>query len=488
MAAAFSFGVKNFLSPPSNQPSDSITITSFISTYRVDRCTVFPSGLVPSNFTSFSITPTDTMTVNSLVGLRFNVTLTVTINQNDYFTIVFPNGTSFSYNQLYGTSYYKIPPTISGQTVLIYHSDSVISSFSQNTEYIITFFDYNAPPSTLPTDPIIFSVLRNGFPIMTSSASVTALSSTLSANVTAANKKVAVITSYTFSIATSNALSSSGMIRITFPKEVTISTNSVNCATLTGLGVKSIPTCTYQPSLNSITISDLNSSSSTINAQTFQLTIFNITNPGDTSTSGNFSITTYYTSNTGGLTDTGSAPGVTSSIGTISINTVSVIPSSYIVYDIGVNYTISFNNTYTIPLAGLISITVPSDIGIAMSSLPTYCKLNINGSNFTSTACNGILNGTIYTINFTNVAATDTIPSNSRISLQISTICQNPTNTRIVSPFSITTFSSTSSIETLSGITVQMLTAANFSDLSVNRTSQQNSALSNYNISFRQQV
>jgi hypothetical protein len=218
MSAAFSFGVKNFLSPPSNQPSDSITITSFISTYRVDRCTVFPSGLVPSNFTSFSITPTDTMTVNSLVGLRFNVTLTVTINQNDYFSIIFANGTSFSFNQLYGSSYYKIPPTISGQTVLIYHSESVISSFSQNTEYIITFFDFKAPPSSLPTDPIIFSVIRNGFPIMTSSASVTALSSTLSANVSVANKKVAVLTTYTFNITTSNPLSSSGMIRIAFPK------------------------------------------------------------------------------------------------------------------------------------------------------------------------------------------------------------------------------------------------------------------------------
>ena len=218
MSSAFSFGVKNFLSPPSNQPSDSITITSFISTFRVDRCTIFPSGLVPSNFSSFSITPTDTMPVNSYVGLRFNVSLAVTINKNDYFSIVFPNGTTFSYNQIYGTSYYKIPPTISGQTVLIYHSDTVLSSFDQNSEYIITFYGFNAPPSTLPTDPITFSVLRNGFPIMTGSASVTAISSSLSANVSVANKRVAALTSYTFNINMTNPLSSSGMIRITFPE------------------------------------------------------------------------------------------------------------------------------------------------------------------------------------------------------------------------------------------------------------------------------
>jgi hypothetical protein len=157
------------------------------------------------------------MPVNSLVGLRFNVSLTVTINQNDYFSIVFPNGTTFSYDQIYGTSYYKIPPTISGQTVLIYHSDSVIGSFSQNSEYIITFFYYNAPPSTLPTDPITFSVLRNGFPIMTGSASVTAVSSTLSASVSVTNRRVAALTSYIFNITMSKPLSSSGMIRITFP-------------------------------------------------------------------------------------------------------------------------------------------------------------------------------------------------------------------------------------------------------------------------------
>lgn len=138
VATNFAFGVNNFLSPPSNQPSDAIVITSFSGTFRVDSCTVYPTGLIPNNFYSLSITPIATMTVNSLVGLRFNASLAVPINQNDYFEIVFPVGTTFTYSKIYGISFYSLPPTISGQTIQIRHDPSVTAIFAQNSAYILT--------------------------------------------------------------------------------------------------------------------------------------------------------------------------------------------------------------------------------------------------------------------------------------------------------------------------------------------------------------
>ena len=258
------------------------------------------------------------------------------------------------------------------------------------------------------------------------------------------------------------------------------------------MGVNQLPSCSYTPALNSINITNINGSSANIAAQTLRFTIFNITNPGDTSTSGSFSITTYYNnSKSGGITDSGTAAGITATIGTISINTVSVVTSNYTVLAMGITYTISFNNTYMIPTSGFISIMIPNDITISLTSLPNYCKLGLNLS-YTGTNCSGqtITQGniTFYQINFTSVAQTQLIPANTLISLQIIGLCQNPTNTRVVSPISITTFSASSPIETLSGITVQMSTPASFFILNVSRISQKNSALTNYTLTLKQQA
>ncbi len=72
---SFSFGVKNFISPPTLQPSDSIIITSYIGSYQVDTCTVFPSGLIANPFSAIAVTALSTMTVNTNVGLKFDLTL-----------------------------------------------------------------------------------------------------------------------------------------------------------------------------------------------------------------------------------------------------------------------------------------------------------------------------------------------------------------------------------------------------------------------------
>ena len=218
ISSAFAIGVNSFLSPPSNQPADLISITSFENGFEVDTCTVFPSGLTASVFPNFTITSTTTLTVNSLVALRFNFTLTTTIDRNDYFRVVFPTGTTFSFSTpILGTSVYITPPTISGQTVEIHHSTAVSATQTYSSTYILVIQFFQAPPSTVPTQPILFSVVRNNYPIMTGSASLTAVADSLTASVTVANSQVLTSTSYTFSIPLAHPLSSSGMILVTLP-------------------------------------------------------------------------------------------------------------------------------------------------------------------------------------------------------------------------------------------------------------------------------
>ena len=158
------------------------------------------------------------MTVNKYVQLRFNFTLSASINRNDYFRIVFPTGTTFAYsNPILGTGVYTEPPTIAGQTVEVYHHSSVTPTQIYSGVYILVIQSFQAPPSTIPTQPIVFSVIRNGYPIMTGSTSLQASADTLTASVSVTNPQVLTNTSYTFSIPLTHALSSSGLIQITLP-------------------------------------------------------------------------------------------------------------------------------------------------------------------------------------------------------------------------------------------------------------------------------
>lgn len=326
----FSFAVSSFLSPPSNQPSDAITLTSYEGEYELDSCTVYPSGLSPAVLSNFTIVPLSTMTVNSLTTLRFNIFPTMALSRNDYINITIPTGTSFSYSNIFGTGFYKTPPTFSGQSVLIYHNTSSSLTYPQNALYSITFQNIQAPPSTLPTSSLILQVLRSGYPIMQGSSVLTATRATLTASVTLASSIVWATTSYTFTININNPLSSSGMISIAFPITVT-PPSSTTCAAVLGTNFRSQPSCSFDSASNSILLTSLNASSSTLPAQTgIKLTVSGVLNPPDILTTAAFTITTYYTSSVQGLVEVGTISGVTSNPGTIAIGTISIIPSSFI--------------------------------------------------------------------------------------------------------------------------------------------------------------
>ena len=114
-SSAFSFGVLNFLSPPSAEPSDIISITSISGTANIDTCSVYATGLTPASFSNFSISAAGTMVVNSYIGVRSSFTLLSSISQTDTFLLTFPSGSTLSYTNLQGSAAsYVSPPTIVG--------------------------------------------------------------------------------------------------------------------------------------------------------------------------------------------------------------------------------------------------------------------------------------------------------------------------------------------------------------------------------------
>ena len=129
---------------------------------------------------------------------------------------------------------------------------------------------------------------------MSGSATLQAVASTLSGSVSPKISTVSTNTSYLFTIITNDALSSTGVIKINFPTQLSLSISSASCAVLSGTGVNNLPTCTVNDIDKSITLSSINGSSSTISAQTMTINISGIINAESIKPTDSFTINSYY--------------------------------------------------------------------------------------------------------------------------------------------------------------------------------------------------
>ena len=137
--------------------------------------------------------------------------------------------------------------------------------------------------------------MSNNYPKMVSYQTIKATTGPITGSATMATTTVNAATSYTFSVKLSNPITSAGYLKMTFPSILKL-VNSTTCAIVTGTFMASIPFCFYNPIDNSITLSNLNTSTNNIPAQTFTMVVSGITNPPSTTTTAGFVITTFYNS------------------------------------------------------------------------------------------------------------------------------------------------------------------------------------------------
>lgn len=232
---------------------------------------------------------------------------------------------------------------------------------------------YTAPPSTQATSAFTITTMRNGFPTQTGTQTLSAIATTLSATVNATSSVVNVNTSYTFSITISDSLTSSGKLKIIFPSSLKILVSSSSCASISGVGLSSTPFCTFTAIDNSITLTSINSSSSNINAQTFNVTIQGIQNPPSTAPTSSFTISSFYMSTDDSLVATGIIGGITATFAQIDSSNVKIITSSDIVLATSVNYSITLTIQNPIPIGGFIIVNVPMPLVVDLSSISSSC-------------------------------------------------------------------------------------------------------------------
>lgn len=283
------------------------------------------------------------------------LTLADWCNNGDDLQIIFPSEiTPTAFLNASGSGNYNTSgSSVSGQTMNILQSRTISKIYNKASVYTVNVYKIRAPPSTKTTSSITVKILRNGFEKMVGTTTMKAVASALTGAVAATLTTVNKVTTYRINITTIDPLTSAGMIKITFPSTITPTLTS-SCATLSGTSVRTNPTCAYDSTTNTITFTNLNSSSSNIPAQTFRFTILSVQNGPSIGTSGSFTAYTYYTNDINDLVSQGNIAGITATIDVLDASKVSVVPSSYIVSDTIVTYTINFVTGNNIPQSGFV--------------------------------------------------------------------------------------------------------------------------------------
>jgi hypothetical protein len=488
VSAIFGFQIAGMTSPPTNYSiKDLITITSQQNGNSIDTCTIPITGLQP-NTATMTIgpnPPTTPIVVNRNITLRFSISLVDTINSYDTFTIVFPS-TFRIFTPTFGGLLTFTGASVTGTTVTVSQSTSSIKSYPTGYSLNITFSTITAPPSTQVSSPILFYVNRDGNTKMVASSTIQANTNSLTFTVTPSSNLVNQNTTYSFVITTTDAILSSGRIKIDFPSSITQAWTSSSCATVSGTGMFATPTCTLQA--NTLILSALNSTSASIPGQTMTIQVNGVVNPPSVQPSSNFNVTTFYTTTDDTSVATGTMGNVTATASTLNSLTVSIIPSSYTVQASSVDYTISFTINNPIPISGYILLGIPYGVAAIINSVSGNCFAAIASGTLSSTPCTGVDSGTNYVVTFPSIFLSQGVPGGSNITLKVAKIFTNPVSTETVSSFTLATYTNSNHLidQLTSGLSIAMTTPANFMAVSVSSSSVVNSALANYTFQLSQ--
>lgn len=220
--SSLSFSIGPLFSPPTTSPPDTLTLTSYSSTgYQIDTCTTRISGLSPQSMSLSLSSSSSPLYVNSGTSLVLTFTLADTISRSDYFQLVLPAGSTFSFVAISTINLSIFSSSVayisSNQTIVMRQAISSPTRFA-GTTCTITIGRYVSPPSTLTTSPFLLQLydISNGLK-MQGSATLTAVAKPYTLRVEPSSYFINKNASYTFTLTTQDRMLASGMLSIKIP-------------------------------------------------------------------------------------------------------------------------------------------------------------------------------------------------------------------------------------------------------------------------------
>lgn len=266
--------------------------------------------------------------MNNLTSLIFSFSLSDTLAKTDYFQIVFPAGTVFTFSIIISSNLSlfnsNVTYTSANLTLTMRQANASSNKFAA-TPCSITIGQYKAPPSSKTTDSFTLLVYNAAGGLkMQGTATLTANPNTYITSVSADTHVINKATNYSFTVSTLDVMLSSGSIFVRFPSELSLSV-SVSCVVSTNFTAPTTPTCTSNGT-NAVIISNL--SSANISAGTYTFVIQTVSNAPKALTTSNFTLVYYYNNDTTARVGTSSTSGITLLPNSLNSSTISLTLSN----------------------------------------------------------------------------------------------------------------------------------------------------------------
>jgi hypothetical protein len=297
--------------------------------------------------------------VNTASSITFTFTLTDTILKTDYFQIIFPTGTIFTFNNfiagsnllLFSTGVTYIPAYL---TLISRQSSSSPTKYA-GTICKITIGSYTAPSSVKTTDNFILQVFnsQNGLK-MQGTATMTAQANIYSMNVTASTYLINQNAVYSFTFTSIDFLTNTSYILLTFPSDLTSNITSNCLSTNFSSPVTSI--CSLNGS-NIIRLDSLTSNGITPN--TYKISVQSIINPNRALSFLSFYASFYYINDSNYLVANSSFTGLVYLPNALSLNSTTISLSDYHVLMTPVSANITFTSIDALSTNGYMLIFIP---------------------------------------------------------------------------------------------------------------------------------
>jgi hypothetical protein len=263
------------LMPPSNQPQPNLlTLTAVQGTASVDGCSVSLSGVQPSSFSSFTISPGTVQTTSSL---SFSLVLLTPLIPHDEVHLTFSGAFSLagvSDGPVAVSSFNDFSLTKNGGSLLVLRTN--LSSATLYATLAFSIAGVGLPFSTALATVEASLLTSTGYYRASQSRSYSAAAGVLSGAASCLSLEVGVSTSCLFSVSPSSSLSSDAVVEIVLNSNFPLGTGFFSCG-VAGAGLAATASCNSLAANSTIRVSSLNASAANLAAQPFAINVTNFT-------------------------------------------------------------------------------------------------------------------------------------------------------------------------------------------------------------------
>ena len=210
------FSIDNLLSPPTTEPIDQLTISTFsVEGNGYDTCDTTVSGVVENQLSSIIVQGINGLEVDTYVGIQIRFSPVDTVSAEDSFFVDFSSNyfPTFNFVNISGSS--SFTPQETSSSYINFTQNKLIKA---GADIVFNLYSFHTPPSVAETNPFTITVSTYGYAKMSGTFTIQAeMVQIPNITLSPTNYAIKSLNAYHLVFNLDNGIRSSGAIKVRFP-------------------------------------------------------------------------------------------------------------------------------------------------------------------------------------------------------------------------------------------------------------------------------